>query len=249
MTYEVPSVFADRNVHAIGELRKAEAWLYNVRKADRALSDIVREGAASVAWAAERNKELLPLFLYAGQVTLGDEVLFRRTSKDSRKESGVDVEIVSSAGRTLERLQITLAFPKWDKGNLKDSNPGYQQQLVNEIARRDGFADEYAVYRRVRGRICCVDAEGELLPFNDEMRSCEEVAESWLSGLMVALEKKARSDGRGCRLLVYAKGFSCGSPLSSSEFRRIARRAADLVQTTFGHVSIFSADQGWLFQR
>jgi len=118
-TIEFP--FERDRLYLIRELRAFEAALLAARQRDQELSKMLRDPAGSAPkWMRLRNKELVPLKLFADHIGASDDDQFALRPEGDP----IDAQIIMS-GRS-SNLQLTLAAPNWGSGEGPQENSGYQ---------------------------------------------------------------------------------------------------------------------------
>ena len=176
------------------ELRAFETHLLEARESDPQLSRALRDPRGPTAdWMRLRNKELVPIKLFADHRGIADSAQFLLRPGGDR----IDADIIESGQTT--HLQLTLAAPIWGSRVGPHENSGYQQHQIMAALNENDIVIGYPPFESVDGV-----ATGEICSVSSEERD-----EACRRGLSAAAAKKALHDGRGCSLVVFAQDFYC----------------------------------------
>lgn len=213
-----------RGVEAdLGQLREFFRELSSFRQADQSFSQKVRENR--LPWKAW-NEELVPLMYVADGLGLPDSERFRLMPEGDP----VDLELTSDRERRL--FQVTVAELAWPGGKLP---PGHVRALKTERLAQ-GHVWGGARVRRENGTVI---SEPHARGVDDDVQACK-------AGLIAALERKSKFDGRGQSLLVLARDFT--PLLYDVDVRSMIEDAvAAAPSTSFGQ--LFVVDSGVFWQR
>jgi hypothetical protein len=199
------------------QLRAFETDLLKARQNDAELSNALRTPRGpSADWMSLRNKELVPLKLFADHRGIADNAQFLLRPKGDR----VDADILEFGQTT--HLQLTLAVPIWGPG-------GYQQHQIMAALNESDVVIGYPPFQHIdgvaHGKICSV--------------SSEERDEACRRGLSSTIQKKALFDGRGYSLVVHAQDFYF-QLLDRTSFAQLV--GAVLAQHTLSFDSVYVLD-------
>jgi hypothetical protein len=184
--------FERGRLHSLGELRAFERRVLIERQRDPKLSKALRDPRGTApAWMRLRNKELVPLKVFADQVGFPDEDHFVLMPAGDP----VDARIVGQR-ETLD-LQLTLAAPIWGSEKGPQQNSGYQHHQIVVALNENAVVVGYPPYAGTAGV-----AEGRIDAISNEDRD-----RACLKGLSTAVAKKAPYDGGGCALAIFAQEF------------------------------------------
>lgn len=189
---EIEFPFERGRTYLFGELREFEAGLLIARQRDRQLSNLLRDPRGPApTWMRLRNKELVPLKLYADHVGMsdGDQFLLRPEGDP------VDAQII--APNQTVNLQLTLAAPIWGSSTGSQANSGYQHHQTMAALNENEFVVGYPPFANENGV-----AMGTIGAISNRDRD-----NACLSGLTAAFANKALHDGRGSTLVVFAQEF------------------------------------------
>jgi hypothetical protein len=162
--------------------------------------------------AQARKTELVAIKLFAKHLRLADDVLFRLVPDT---DSVVDAQIRTLA-ETMD-LQITVADPALAIGKKKNNNPGYQRQLLLEMLKQQDEVAGLGPFRRDDNRI---------IDDSEEDDSSCDYSDVCHQGLILALNNKSPSDGRGCSLLIHSRSY-CECIYSPAAFVALVKSATE----------------------
>ena len=149
-------------------------------------------------WVGLRNKELVPLKLFADHLGISDDDLFLLRPEGDP----VDAQIIASS-RTLA-LQFTLAAPSWGPEDGPNENSGYQQHQIMRALNENEVVVDYPPFASedgiATGQVCSISDE-------DRDRACRK-------GLTSAIARKALYDGCGSSPSARPRAISSSRPIS-----------------------------------
>jgi hypothetical protein len=219
--------------YPLGALREFESAVRIWRKNDQQFARDLRAPSRSApSWMRLRLSELIPLFIYTRQVGADDQCTFMI------KPEGDPVDAVLNLGGDDIDFQITLAAPRWGKSPGGQANPGYQHHQQMDALNRAEIVSGWPPYTFKDG---VAWGEIDCLVGDERDQAC-------LSGLLDALSKKSRHDGRNCTLAVLARDFHLNL-LDFSLFESIASQALDSSKISFQSVAIFDGEPGFFVER
>jgi hypothetical protein len=230
-TFEFP--FERDRLYPIRELRAFEAQLLVVRQRDQEFSRLLRDPRGSApAWMRLRNKELVPLRLFADHLRISDDQHFLLKPEGDP----IDAQIIDS-GRALN-LQLTLAAPIWGTGDGAQQNSGYQQHQVMVALNESECVVGYPPFRNEDGiAMGAIDA----ISNEDRNTACRK-------GLSSSIANKAPLDGRGCTLAVFAQEFNM-QLLDITLFKELVDAVLKDYRLRFDTVCIFDSEPGFFVER
>jgi hypothetical protein len=224
--------FERGRLYFMRELRAFEAELLTARQRDRELTKLLRDPRRSApGWMGLRNKELVPLKLFANHMCLSDDDQFLLTAEGDP----VDAQITTVSG-TLS-LQLTLAAPIWGDGTGAQQNSGYQQHQIMVALNENECVIGYPPFAYENGV-----AIGEIgaISNEDRDRACR-------SGLASAIANKASHDGNGCILVVFAQDFY--AQLSDvTLLRNLVDTVLSEYSLSFDSVCVFDSQPGFFVE-
>jgi hypothetical protein len=222
--------FEREHDYEIGELRELEKQLLSRRQLDPVMSNQWRCASGRYAKSIRlRNDELVPLAIFADQMKFSDQDVFRlmRTGDQNDAQIRTSVRVFN--------LQITLADLDW--AHEGGGNPGYQHRLTMEALNKYGMVQGHGPFQR--------DGEHIVGPF--DVCSSEERLGACQRGLVKALERKAHHDGRGCCLLIYARGYHIQT--IDGEFEAVVRSAvSSCKRPNFDQIYVADRNDGWFVE-
>ena len=219
--------------YLIHELRAFEAGLLVARQRDTELGKLLRDPRRlAPGWMRLRNKELVPLKLYADHKGLSDadEFLLRPEGDP------VDAQIVS-ANQTVN-LQLTLAAPIWGSASGSQGNSGYQHHQIMAALDTNEFVVGYPPFRNENG---VATGTVEIVSNEDRDIACRK-------GLTSAITNKALHDGRGSTLVVFAQEFY----MQLLEVSRLGALVDALLRKqslSFDSICVFDSQPGFFVER
>jgi hypothetical protein len=218
--------FERARLHRIHELKAFEAELLVTRQRDLKLDRMLRDPRGRApGWIRLRNKELVPLKLFADHTGLsdGDQFLLRPEGDP------IDAQVVTGDG-TLS-LQFTLAAPSWQ-------NSGHQHHQVMRALNESDCVVGYPPYTSENGvaigAVTCITTD-------DRRAACH-------TGLVSAITNKASFDGHGCILAVYAQDFYM-QLLEAYLFRALVDAVMEQHRLSFDATCVFDNQPGFFVER
>jgi hypothetical protein len=209
--------------YALGELRRVAAEIHSGRRADPALSAMMR--AQSEKWAKEWTEELYPLSVLADHKALSDADKFCWTP-----DAAADFTLRIGHDRTI-KVQNTMAFAEWPDSIGQQG--GHLHKLEMLQSNKEGFAF-------LGGRV----TEPTVLdPHTD--------ADAWRDGIANALKNKLRPEYAGLYLAIFAQG--CAIHMVETSFEQVVSSAIEQVgqpecQRIFGGLYVFDSPPGLFFE-
>jgi hypothetical protein len=173
-----------------------------------------------------RNKETVPLRVFADQIALSDEDQFMLMPEGHY----VDARIFVAGGGSRD-IQITVTAPRWSEG-------GYQHHLFLKALNEHEFVVGYPPFNS-DGEV----AVGETDAFRNEDRD-----RACRLGLSDAVANKVRFDGRGCTLIVFAQEFYV-QLLDVSLLSDLVDSILEDHALTFDSVCVFDSRPGFFVER
>lgn len=219
--------------YRIHDLRTFEAELLVARRSDQALDKLLRYPRGSARkWVQLRNKELVPLKLYADHIGLSDDDEFLlRPDGDA-----IDAQIV--AGNHLVNLQMTLAAPIWGAATGAQRNSGYQHHQIMAALNENEVVVGYPPFANKDGV-----AMGTVGAISNQDRDS-----ACRCGLTSALANKALYDGGGLTLLVFAQEFYM-QLLDASLLAALVDAILREHRLSFDRVCVFDSQPGFFVAR
>ncbi len=178
--------------YLVRDLRAFEADLLVARRRDTELCKLLRNPRKPApGWMRLRNKELVPLKLYADHVGLsGDDEFLLRPEGDP-----IDAQIFTA--NQIVNLQLTLAAPIWGFASGPQGNSGYQHHQIMAALNENEFVVGYPPFHYENG---IATGAFDVIGKADRDNACR-------NGLASAIGNKALHDGRGTTLVVFAQEF------------------------------------------
>jgi hypothetical protein len=229
--FEFP--FQRDRLYPVRELRAFEAQLLVARQRDPEFSKLLRvpRGPAP-GWIRLRNKELVPLKLFADHTRISDDEQFLLRPEGDP----VDAQIVGG-GRTLN-LQFTLAAPIWGAGYGAQQNSGYQQHQLMVALNESECVVGYPPFITENGI-----AMGEMDAISNEDRDA-----ACRRGLSSSTANKTSFDGRGCTLAVFARDFY-KELLHATLFEGMVDAVLQNYRLRFDSACVYDSEPGFFVER
>jgi hypothetical protein len=209
--------------YELGELRRVVAEMHLARRADPALSAMMR--AQSRKWAKEWTEELYPLCVLADHKAFADDDRFCWTP-----DGAADFTLRLCHGGTI-KVQNTVAFAEWP--DSVGEQGGHLHKLEMLQTNKKGFA-------YLGGRVTEPTVRD---PFTD--------ADAWRNGIANALKKKLRPEYAGLHLAIFAQ--RCSVHMIETSLEQVASSAVEQVgraecQRIFGGLYVFDSPPGLFFE-
>ena len=162
--------------YTLGELRRVAAEIHRARRADPALSAMMRE--QSDKWAKDWNEELYPLKVFADHKALSDDDEFCWTP-----DVAADFTI-RSRGKTI-KIQSTMAYVEWGDSIAKQG--GHLHKLEMRQSNKVGHSFPGGLVNEPKARSPDADVD------------------AWRRGIAKAVKGKLKARYAGIHLLIFAR--------------------------------------------
>jgi hypothetical protein len=210
--------------YKLGELRRAAAEVHRARRADPALSAMMR--VQSERWAKDWTEELLPLKLLADHKGFSDESEFCWTPS-----AAADFTLRIDSDLMI-KLQCTMAYAEWPDSIGKQG--GHRHKLEMAQSNKEGFSFRGGRVTEPTARGPCTDAV------------------AWRTGIANALKKKLRPEYAGLYLAIFAMG--CAIDMVDLSFEQVVSSAIEQAgraecERIFGGLYVFDAPAGLFFEQ